>query len=729
MLKVFSMIILSGLDFSLPLTNPVIIFSLMLFIILFAPILLNKVKIPHIIGLIIAGVIIGPYGLNLMMRDSSIVLFGTVGLLYIMFLAGLEIDLAEFKKNKFKSLFFGLLTFSIPFFIGYLAAYYYLGFNVNTSILLASMFSSHTLIGYPIVSRYGLTTNRAVTITVGGTLITDVLALLVLAGIVGMAQGDISPTFWWTMSLSVVIFVLIILILFPIITRWFFKRFEDSISQYIFVLAMVFMGGFLAELAGIEAIIGAFLAGLAMNKFIPHHSALMNRINFVGNALFIPFFLVGVGMLVDVRVLFQGWGPINVAFVMISMALLGKFLAAWGTRKTFRLKPAEGQLIFGLSSASAAATLAAVLVGYNVILGELPNGEPIRLLNDDVLNGTILMILVTCTVSSLVVEKASRRLADDALKGSDKEDDKSADKILISVSEPETVSDLVDLALLLNRKKAKPEIFALHVVDEKNDDDSKRKTAKKMMDNLLEHAAGADVTIEPIMRFDQNVSKGIVYTIKEHHISDIIIGVTQEGEKKNKIGLTTDRILNSAQETVFVHHSVQPFNTLKRIIVAVNPNAEQEEGFVHWTKKICSIASESGLPLTIYANRNSSEEIEKVNQLQSKPLTLQFKELLDWDDFLLLIRELQKDDLFIIVSSRVGHVSYHRKLDKLSYYLSRYFTNNSYIVIYPQQTIYHSKLEELYQEEGTILDVFSEGKKVAGRAGSIFSKWWNRKKT
>src|SRR5690606_20832116 len=310
---------------------------------------------------------------------------------------------------------------------------------------------------------------------------------------------------------------------------------------------------------------------------------------------------------------FQGWGPINVAFVMISMALTGKFIAAWLTRKSFKLKPAEGQLIFGLSSASAAATLAAVLVGYNVILGELPNGEPIRLLNDDVLNGTILMILVTCTVSSLVVEKASRRLADDAMKGNDEEQSKTTDKILVSVSEPETVSDLVDLSLLLNPKKAKAELFALHVVDERNDDESKRKIAQKMMDKVLEQAAGADVTIEPITRFDQNVSKGIVYTIKEHHISDIIVGVTQEGEKKNKIGLTTERILNSASGTVFIHHSVQPFNTLKRIIIAVNPNAELEEGFVHWVRKVFSISKESGLPLTIYANRQGSEEIEKVN--------------------------------------------------------------------------------------------------------------------
>src|SRR5690606_33831496 len=134
------------LHFSLPLTNPVIIFSVMLFIILFAPLLLNKIKIPHIIGLIIAGVIIGPYGLNLLQRDSSIVLFDTVGILYIMFLAGLEIDLAEFTRNTKKIIFFGLMTFILPLTFGVLASHYILGYIFLSSILLASMFSTHTLV-------------------------------------------------------------------------------------------------------------------------------------------------------------------------------------------------------------------------------------------------------------------------------------------------------------------------------------------------------------------------------------------------------------------------------------------------------------------------------------------------------------------------------------------------------------------------------------------------------
>ena len=263
------MLLLSDLTFELPLKNPVIVFSLVLFLILFAPILFNKIKVPHIIGLILAGVIVGPYGANLLQRDASIVLFGTVGLLYIMFLAGLEIDLSEFKKNRGKILVFGLTTFVLPLGAGVLASYYVLGFSLLSSVLLASMFSTHTLISYPIASRYGVARNRAVTLTIGGTMITDILALLILAAVAGMTREGASSTFWVRLGLSSVVFVGVVFFGFPPLVRWFFKRFEDAVSQYIFVLAVVFLSSFLAEAAGIEAIIGAFFSGLVLNPLSP----------------------------------------------------------------------------------------------------------------------------------------------------------------------------------------------------------------------------------------------------------------------------------------------------------------------------------------------------------------------------------------------------------------------------------------------------------------------------
>ena len=404
------MILLSSLDLSLPFTNPVVIFSLVLFIILFAPILFNKIKVPHIIGLIIAGVIAGPYGLNLLKRDSSIVLFGTVGLLYIMFLAGLEIDLAEFRRNKMRIFVFGMLTFLLPLIFGTLASYYFLGFGFLSSLLLASMFSTHTLVSYPIVSKYGVIRNPAVSLAVGGTMITDILALLILAGVAGMTKENVSASFWLQLSFSTLVFVSIVFGIFPLVIKWFFNNFTDGVSQYIFVLAMVFLASFMAEAAGVEAIIGAFFAGLVLNKFVPHHSPLMGRIDFVGNAIFIPFFLISVGMLVDVTVLVKGWGALKVAGIILVVALATKYLAAWLTQRIFKLKPVEGKMIFGLSASHAAATLAIILVGYNIITGETASGEPIRLLNEDVLNGTILLILVSCGVSSFVVESAAKQM-------------------------------------------------------------------------------------------------------------------------------------------------------------------------------------------------------------------------------------------------------------------------------------------------------------------------------
>jgi Kef-type K+ transport system membrane component KefB len=405
------MILLNIFETTLPLTNPVLKFLVILVIILFAPIILNKIKIPHLLGLIIAGAVIGPNGINLMARDSSIILSGTAGLLYIMFLAGLEIDLADFKKNSKKSLVFGLYTFLIPMTLGTLAGLYVLEFSLPTSVLLASMFASHTLIAYPLISKMGVAKNKAVNITVGGTMITDTLALLVLAVIVGMTTGEVNTEFWVRLSVSIIIFGLIVMLLFPIIGRWFFKRFDDNVSQYIFVLVMVYLGAVLAEMAGIEAIIGAFLSGLALNRLIPHTSPLMNRVEFVGNAIFIPFFLIGVGMLIDYRAFFKDFETIKVASVMIVVATTAKFIAAWITQKTYKFSVDERRLIFGLSNAQAAATLAAVLVGYNIIVGETETGEPIRLLSESILNGTILMILFTCTIASFVAQKGAKNIA------------------------------------------------------------------------------------------------------------------------------------------------------------------------------------------------------------------------------------------------------------------------------------------------------------------------------
>jgi Kef-type K+ transport system membrane component KefB len=719
-------ILLSDLDFSLPLKNPVVIFSLVLFIILFAPILFNKIKVPHIIGLILAGVIIGPYGLNLLLRDSSIVLFGTVGLLYIMFSAGLEIDLEEFRKSRVASLVFGLFTFAIPIVLGTLTAYYLLRFSIESSLLMGSMFASHTLLAYPIASKYGIARIKSVTLSIGGTIVTDILSLLVLATVAGMTRGDIGPSFWFRLGIGTLIFGAVLFFLFPIIARWFFKTFEDNISQYIFVLAMVFLGAFLAEVAGLEAIIGAFLAGLTLNRFIPHSSALMNRIEFVGNAFFIPFFLIGVGMLVDFSVLFKGWESIIIAFVMIIVAVLSKFLAAVATQKSFKLSNQERRMIFGLSTARVGATLAVVLVGYNIIIGETATGEPIRLLNESVLNGTILMILVTCTISSFVVEKASQQLALQNENQATAIDD--TEKVLISLAYPETVPDLVDLGLLLKPKNSTTPVYALHIISDEHDAEGAQSMGKKMMDKAVMQATASEQTILPLTRHDASISNGIIYTIKEQGISDVLIGLHHHADQKDFFGATAEKILKKVYETVFIYRPVQPLNTLKRMVVVIPPKAELEPGFSHWYHKLANIAKEAGISLSFYGAASVLKELQDLQRLSKQSVKTSFHEFTNWEDFLIFTRELKLNDLFVILASRKGHFSYQPLQEKLPYYLTNYFGENSFILLFPKQLETGIKREDIQYADGALAEKIVEGVHNVNKVSGLLRRMFNRNK-
>ncbi len=717
------MILLTDLDFSLPLKNPVIIFSLVLFIILFAPILFKKIKVPHIIGIILAGVIVGPYGTNLLSRDSSIVLFGTVGLLYIMFLAGIEIDLKEFKKNKLKIIVFGLTTFLLPFVLGTLASYYILGYGKLTSILLAAMFSTHTLVSYPIVSKFGVSNNRSVALTIGGTLITDVLALVILAIVVGMTKGEVSSTFWVTLGISSVIFVAIVFFIFPLIIQWFFKRNQDSISQYIFVLAIVFLASFLAEAAGLEAIIGAFFAGLVLNNYVPHSSPLMNRIDFVGNALFIPFFLIGVGMLVDFNVLFVGWGALKVVGVISVVAIGTKYFAAWITQKSFKLSADEGKMIFGLSTSRAAATLAIVLVGYNIIIGETPGGEPIHLLDEDILNGTILLILISCAISSFVVEKAAHNLA---LKEAEEAgEEETGEKILVALNTPDTVDELIDFALMLKPKKSNVPVYALNIISDDSSKEGSQYQGKKMMDKAVKQAAASENTIIPLTRFDINTSNGIIYTIKEQNITDVLIGINNDPKQKDFPGAITESILKKSGETIFLYKAHQPFNTLKRMIIAITSYAELEPGFHHWLNRLSTIAKAGALPIHFFANELTIQELKKNNKYAQIQAEVSYKLLPDWQDFLVMSGELKANDFFVIISSRKGYISYNENLERIPYYLSKYFNQYSSLIIYPKQ-LPEDNLEQK-EHDHFLLDALADKVQVVNKAGSYLSKIFKKK--
>jgi Kef-type K+ transport system membrane component KefB len=681
------MLLMSLLDISLPLKNPVLQFSLLLLIILFAPVLLGRLKIPSLVSLIIAGAVIGPYGLNLMLRDSSIILFGTVGLLYIMFLAGLEIDVADFRKNSTKSILFGLYTFFISLFLGVVVALYILQFSLLSSILIGSIFASHTLIIYPVVSKLGIAKNKAVNIAIGGTIITDTLALLVLAVVAGISTGEVMSGFWIRLLFGLTLFSLVVLLLFPIIARWFFKRFDDSVLQYLFVLAMVFFSGFLAEAAGVEAIIGAFLGGLVLNRLIPRTSPLMNRIKFVGNAIFIPFFLIGVGMLIDIRSLFKDYETIKVAVVITLAATVSKYLSAWIAQKLYGFSLDQRRLIFGLISAHAAVALATVLIGYNTVTGYTLTGAPVRLLDESVLNGTILFILVTCTLATVIGEKGAHNiaLAEAADEVAESGLIASEERILIHTDDISTVDELVNLSVMMTSDKIRNGIYAMHVADNSLSDETAEKNAGKILEKAAVAASSTDTILTGQLRYDSDVANGISCVIREQKITDLILGLHHKNSLSESLLCSSSAsILGRSNVTTFIYKPFQPLSTIRRTIMVIPEGAENEIGFLLWLQRAIMIVKNTGSKLMVYASQST---IACLQESYAKTLlNTEYKVFREWDDFMLLSSEIKNDDNLIIVMSRKYHHSYHPKMAKIPSYLNRYFQKNSFILIYPVQS-------------------------------------------
>ena len=670
------------LNFSLtlPVTDPTWIFLLVLLIILFAPILLNKLRIPHIIGMILAGLVIGEHGFNILVRDSSFELFGKVGLYYIMFLAGLEMNMGDFKKNRGKAVMLGLLAFVIPIGIGLVTNMMLLKYSLVTSILLASMYASHTLVAYPIVIRYGVSRHRSVSIAVGGTAVTDTLTLLVLAVVGGLFKGESGGLFWLWLVVKVIFLGALIMYSFPRIGRWFFRCYDDNVMQFIFVLAMVFLGAGLMEFVGMEGILGAFLAGLVLNRLIPHVSPLMNHLEFVGNALFIPYFLIGVGMLIDIHVIFGQGDALKVAAVMIVVALVGKWIASWLTQKIYKMAPIERELMFGLSNAQAAATLAAVLVGYNIILS---NGE--RLLNEDVLNGTVLLILVTCVVSSFITERAARKIA---MCEAHLEEERTveAERILIPVANPDTIEYLMNLSLLIRDTKQKDNLLALNVINDNNTSEGLELRGKRYLEKAAMITASADVPLRQITRYDLNIASGIIHTAKEYEVTDVIIGLHRKVNIVDSFfGMLAENLLKGLHREVMIAKFLIPINTIRRIIIAVPPKAEYEAGFQKWVEHFCRMGGTLGCRVHFFANEETTVQLQALVKKKYGQTLTDFSRLDDWGDLLILTGQVNYDHLLVVISARRGSISYDSSFEKLPAQLSKYFSNNSLIVLYPDQ--------------------------------------------
>lgn len=674
---------LLNLGMHFPITDPTWIFFLVLMIILFAPILLGRLRIPHIIGMILAGVVIGKYGFNILERDSSFELFGKVGIYYIMFLAGLEMDLENLKKNWSKAFIFGLLTFSIPFAIGMWIGVDYLQFSVPASMLLSCIFASHTLVAYPIVGRYGVSRDMAVSISIGGTMFALTVSLFILAGISGMYKGELGPSSWIIFVLKCVGYCAAVVFVFPRFARWFFRTYEDNVMQYIFVLSLVFLSAALAELAGLEGIFGAFLAGLVLNRLIPHVSPLMNRTEFVGNALFIPYFLIGVGMLINVGALFHGYEIIKVVVVMLVVATGTKWLAALLTQKICRMNAVARQMMFGLSNAHAAGALAMVMVGTKI---EILPGQ--FLMNENMLNGVVIMILFSCIVSSIATEHAARKMAlmeDGDLAIAKK---KEEERILVAIANPETVEPLVNMALMMREPKSKQDLLGVSVEVEYDEVKKQQKLTqrRKNLEDAARIAAAVDVPMKTRCRLSTNIVSGILHTISEVNASELVLGLHRKhGLLDSFLGNFTQSLLKGTYRQIMIVKCLVPVNVLRRIVVAVPPQAEYEAGFYKWVERLARIGMQLGCRVHFWGHPDTLPRIEGYINKYHKAVRTDFTELEDWNDLLLLTGQVNYDHLLVIVSARKGTISYQSSFEDLPNQIMRYFSNNSLMLIYPDQ--------------------------------------------
>ena len=675
---------LPDIGIHLPITDPTWIFFLVLMIILFAPIILGRLRIPHIIGMILAGVVIGKYGFNILERDSSFELFGKVGIYYIMFLAGLEMDLENLKKNLGRAFVFGLLTFAIPFAVGMWVGMSLFRFSVGASLLLSSIFASHTLVAYPIVGRYGLSRHASVSISIGGTMFALTVSLFVLAGISGIYKGELDSGSWMLFVLKCVAYCVFVFWIFPRFARWFFRKYEDNVMQYIFVLALVFLSAALAELAGMEGIFGAFLAGLVLNRLIPHVSPLMNRTEFVGNALFIPYFLIGVGMLINLGTLFSGGETLKVVLVMVVVATVTKWIAAWLTQKIYRMSKASRQMLFGLSNAHAAGALAMVMVGTKI---EIAPGE--YLMNEGMLNGVVIMILFSCIISSMVTEHAARTMALAEENGEmDMSRGKEDERMMVSIANPETVEPLVNMALLMRNPKSKKELLAVTV--EVEYDEAKKQAKLAQRRKSLEHAAriasAVDVPMKTRCRLSTNAATGILNTASEMNATEIVLGLHHKhGLLDSFLGSFAQSILKGTHRQLMIVKCLMPVNTMRRLMVAVPPKAEYEAGFYKWVERLARIGGQLGCRVHFWAHPDTIQRISGYMEKFHSSVRVEFSTMDDWDDLLMMSSKVAYDHLTVIVSARKGAISYQPSFEELPDQITKYFSNSSLMLIYSDQ--------------------------------------------
>ena len=751
----------------LPITDPTLIFLVVLLTILFAPIIMGKLRIPHIIGMVIAGMAMGQYGLNILERDDSFELFGRVGLFYIMFLAGLEMDLESVKRNTRQFLIFGLLTCLVPLGLTYVMATTLLHYSPTAAFLLGCIMASNTLIAYPIVGRYGLQRHHSVMLSVGSSMISLFLALVMIAALAagydgGGANGAAGATgaagangatgsagalllHYALFTLKLGLYIAGMLWLIPHLTRYFLRRYSDAVMQFIFVLAVMFLNAALTDVIGLEGIFGAFFSGLILNRYIPRVSPLMNRIEFIGNALFIPYFLIGVGMLINVGALTQGGRVLWVVALIAFVGTFGKAVAAYLSSLLFRLPKADGHMMFGLTSAHAAGAIAMVMVGMRL---EVAPGQ--YLVNDDMLNGVVLMILITCIISTLITEHAAQQIIItqkgtaggsgaagaagwwDGASGASEASGAtghlrsqkpqkpqrphptqlppSHEAALICVKYPEIAPQLLSLALLTAPTDRRPTLSALNVVYDDEHATANRLDGLRLLEQLQQQAAASEIHLQTQVRLATNIANGIKHAFHETGSTEIIMGMHVHTNSNAKFwGDFIQSLYNGLNRQIMLARFVQPLSTLRRIRVAVPSRAEFEPGFHTWLERLCRLAGGLDCRIQFHGRGESLTLIAEYINTRHTSVRAEYTTMTHWNELPQLAAHIADDHLFIVVTARKGTISYKNALERLPDELQKHFSGKNLMIIFPDQygdakDQHMSFTEAQHHEESSIYD-------------------------
>ena len=672
-----------------PITDPTLIFFVVLLMILLSPIIMGRLRIPHIIGMVLAGVLVGKYGLNILGRDASFELFGRVGLYYIMFLAGLEMDMEGLKKNRNRVMIFGMLTFLVPFAMTYFMGVSLLGYIPLASLLLAAIMASNTLIAYPIVGRYGLTRHTSSTLSVGSSMMALFMALIVMASIVNSFHGNGGILFWLLFILKFVAYCVGLIMVIPRVTRWFLRRYSDAVMQFIFILAVVFLSAALSDAVGLEGIFGAFMSGLILNRFVPKVSPLMNRIEFTGNALFIPYFLIGVGMLINVRLLFAGSKILWVVFCIVFFGTLGKAVAAYLAARIFRMSWLAGHMMFGLTSAHAAGAIAMVMVGRRL---EVAPGQ--YLFGDEVLNGIVIMILFTCVISTVITERAAQRLRLQEKEDQNMMKNLDDEKILIPVKYPEYSDNLITMATLMRNPRLKRELVALNVVYDDVNMRHNQAEGQRLLDHLCHLASASDVPMVTQVRVAANIANGIKHAFKEFQASEILMGLHFHKEINRSFwGEFTRSLYNGLSRQIIVTRILQPLNTIRRIQVAIPSRAEFEPGFYRWLERLARMAGNLECRIAFHGRNETLQLVNEFIRNRFPSVRAEYEEMAHWKDLPTLGAQVREDHLFVIVTARKGTISYKTAMERLPEELNKFIKGKTIMIIFPDQ--YGSEMDDM----------------------------------